>query len=72
MKRAAIAKRVGKLRARLLPAPGNGVTLEEVCRTVWNADPNGFPELATGNMLGYFIPVFERESAFAEKRPSRL
>jgi hypothetical protein len=65
MRTTQIRRRLDALSARIRPGRPRRVTLEELCRSYWKQDRQGFRSLVTKEMPGYrvFLEMFEREEA---------
>lgn len=61
--------RVHRVEQRLCPKRDNSVTLEEVYRTIWNDNPNGFRQLAAecGGPIRVFLARFENGGRWEPK-----
>ena len=70
---AQILRRVGKVEQVLSPRDGPiMVTLEELCRSIWEQDKPAFLELGTFFPIEFFRPKFEREAALATEAEGSL
>jgi hypothetical protein len=56
-----LEKRLQRLESHLMIASGNSVSLEELCRSLWDENPDGFRRFAATAPLSYFIRQFECE-----------
>jgi hypothetical protein len=63
---AQLRKRLVKVEMRVAPANDNSFTYEELCRSIWQDDPDVYKDLVKqGEIHGSFVPQFEREDAEA-------
>ena len=60
-----IRRRLDALSERIRPGKARRVTLEELCRGLWEQDRQGFRSLVTKEIPGFrvFLAMFEREEA---------
>jgi len=65
-----IRSRLLKLEQRILPAHDGSFTLEELCRSMWRRDKQGFLRIADGTSYSFFVRQFELEDLERERRNS--
>lgn len=71
MNASAVNKRLQKLEDKLHPSHDGTFTLEELCRSMWRQDKNGFRKFAEKEREGLFLRQFEFEDAERESAARR-
>jgi len=67
-----LSTRLEKLEARLRPTAGQGITLEELGRALWNHNREDFKKLVEGTSYRILIRWFEAEEVMREAERGRF